>query len=432
MSKRLWILSPATMMVFGFLSFYVFVPLFHPEQSCYSGFYAKPELFVFPYLYILICTASFFLGYYFIARILKETTLIPRKYIEHKYHRYLPLLCIAMWVGSIVSVSRVYASSGLPLILAILPQGRSGGPFESAIGQGSYITYTKIVAGTLQISASIITGFILSQIRLRRFIRVVLLALWALVVASALSSGTRYHFLYVLIPGLLIYRSAWWKSASLKSITRTVTTVVLIVLFGISLQWLSRGVGGLWGISNIKASNISSMGGDPSGDQGVFLHGVIASLDRNDLETLNGDSYLMGLLWFIPRAVWPSKPGSDFNVTIMPTYRGTNIEYNPRTTISLGILGELVLNYGLIITIIVMYVYGLALGFIWNQFRLNINSVYAWMYYAPTTVLVYMLVRGGFASMWSPVSSALVVVYALMYLIRRLDTSRYSVPLTLL
>jgi len=73
---------------------------------------------------------------------------------------------------------------------------------------------------------------------------------------------------------------------------------------------------------------------------------VNAYLDSGETTAAYGARYLNELLNFIPRAIWPSKPLLGIDYAIWRGYQSDDSELGVNTTISSGMIGGGVLNFG--------------------------------------------------------------------------------------
>jgi hypothetical protein len=76
---------------------------------------------------------------------------------------------------------------------------------------------------------------------------------------------------------------------------------------------------------------------------------VNAYLDSGDTSPAYGARYLNELLNFVPRAIWPSKPLIGIDYAIWRGFESAEGELGVRATISTGMIGGGVLNFGQIL-----------------------------------------------------------------------------------
>ncbi len=73
---------------------------------------------------------------------------------------------------------------------------------------------------------------------------------------------------------------------------------------------------------------------------------ILEFIDRGVLSVDNGYTYLTELFNVIPRAIWPDKPGIGLDYAIARGFGGNDNDTGVYATISHGMIGQGVLNFG--------------------------------------------------------------------------------------
>lgn len=150
-----------------------------------------------------------------------------------------------------------------------------------------------------------------------------------------------------------------------------------------------------------------------------WLIGVsIENVDRGAFEITNGESLAFALVSWVPRAIWINKPvvgGSGDLVS-----RITGITFAENTSIGIGHVLELYMNFGQPGVLFGMFVLGFVLRFIdLNASQcLTANAYLSWVrWILPGMALIN--VGGSFAEMVASLASFLIVGFILQYGIKR-------------
>ena len=176
-------------------------------------------------------------------------------------------------------------------------------------------------------------------------------AMFAITLPNFFFSGTRSAFLAVTVPFMITYLFYGRRLLILK------LAILAIAFFCLKEGFRFVQVFRHEGFREVLASgNPYELMDEDVGTVGLNMIGelcfVNAYLDSGDTSPAYGARYLNELLNFIPRAIWPSKPllGIDYAI-----WRGHEIvdreegELGVNTTISSGMIGGGVLNFGQIL-----------------------------------------------------------------------------------
>jgi oligosaccharide repeat unit polymerase len=170
-------------------------------------------------------------------------------------------------------------------------------------------------------------------------------AMFAITLPSFFLSGTRSGFLAVTVPFMITYLFYGRRLLILK------LAILAIAFFclkeGFRFVQVFRGVGFREVLASENAYELM--------DEDVRTVGlnmiqelcfVNAYLDSGETTPAYGARYLNELLNFIPRAIWPSKPLLGIDYAIWRGYQSDDSELGVNTTISSGMIGGGVLNFG--------------------------------------------------------------------------------------
>jgi len=170
-------------------------------------------------------------------------------------------------------------------------------------------------------------------------------AMFAITLPSFFLSGTRSGFLAVSVPFLITYLFYGRRLLILKLAILAITFFCLKE--GFRFVQVFRGVG----FREVLASeNVYDLMDEDVRTVGLNmiqeLCFVNAYLDSGETTPAYGARYLNELLNFVPRAIWPSKPLLGIDYAIWRGYQSDDSELGVNTTISSGMIGGGVLNFG--------------------------------------------------------------------------------------
>jgi hypothetical protein len=161
-------------------------------------------------------------------------------------------------------------------------------------------------------------------------------------------SGTRSGFLAVSVPFLITYLFYGRRLLILKLAILAITFFCLKE--GFRFVQVFRNVGFREVLASQNAYELMDEKDEDVRTVGLNMIGelcfVNAYLDSGETTAAYGARYLNELLNFIPRAIWPSKPLLGIDYAIWRGYQSDDSELGVNTTISSGMIGGGVLNFG--------------------------------------------------------------------------------------
>jgi len=170
-------------------------------------------------------------------------------------------------------------------------------------------------------------------------------AMFAITLPSFFLSGTRSGFLAVTVPFMITYL---FYGRRLLIVKLAILAIAFFCLKeGFRFVQVFRGVG----FREVLASeNVYDLMDEDVRTVGLNmiqeLCFVNAYLDSGETTPAYGARYLNELLNFVPRAIWPSKPLLGIDYAIWRGYQSDDSELGVNTTISSGMIGGGVLNFG--------------------------------------------------------------------------------------
>jgi oligosaccharide repeat unit polymerase len=176
-------------------------------------------------------------------------------------------------------------------------------------------------------------------------------AMFAITLPSFFLSGTRSGFLAVTMPFMITYLFYGRRLLILK------LAILAIAFFCLKEGFKFVQVFRLGGFREVLASeNPYQLMDDRDEDErtvGLNMIGELCFvndyLDSGETSPAYGARYLNELLNFIPRAIWPSKPLLGIDYAIWRGHESDDSELGVNTTISSGMIGGGVLNFGQIL-----------------------------------------------------------------------------------
>lgn len=144
-----------------------------------------------------------------------------------------------------------------------------------------------------------------------------------------------------------------------------------------------------------------------------FKQIVDTTIYASDHEALNGVNFLGAALFWIPRALWPSKPGSTGELV------STELGY-PYNNVSSPLPAEALVSFGPIGVLVVLGLFGLAIAKIELGVRQQRGAdIHQTLLYAVATGFVTILLRGALVGVAPIVGSSFVLIGALWLLVAR-------------
>lgn len=205
--------------------------------------------------------------------------------------------------------------------------GSDAGAYGFLVSTGAYL-YVLVLS---------LLGLLLTLTRaptLRVVLVVCILVSWP----YAFLQGSRNVALAVITPSLIAYLLIGKRSLFVK------TAFAIVALFGV--DFLMRGM--------IELRNVGFSGTlqdlDDTKHLGLNMASELAYivdfLDKNILEVSWGLGYMTEALNVIPRAMWPEKPALGIEYAVARGFGGSDADIGVFATISTGVIGQGVLNFG--------------------------------------------------------------------------------------
>jgi len=173
-------------------------------------------------------------------------------------------------------------------------------------------------------------------------------AMFAITLPSFFLSGTRSGFLAVTVPFMITYLFYGRRLLIVKLAILAITFFCLKE--GFRFVQVFRNVGFREVLASENAYELMDEKDEDVRTVGLNMIGelcfVNAYLDSGETTAAYGARYLNELLNFIPRAIWPSKPLLGIDYAIWRGYQSDDSELGVNTTISSGMIGGGVLNFG--------------------------------------------------------------------------------------
>ena len=393
-------LFSATMV--GFIYFYCLTPLIFPEKVLF----VINENNLVPILLILISSIiCFAAGYHIFPKIRwrgfeKEINhpFIPSRTLWLAFIVVLGTLLIliaqsnsaGMNLIDYVSVSR-YANADVNVFRT---DPESSLRYLSMIGDYIILTVLPLIVASAYMNP-------------KKIILLGLLVLTSLFFGWVIyKTGGRIRMLMYCLSGLLTYYFLVRPSTK-KIILFSCATVICLLLLT-QFQYLDRKKIG--GTSDLEMN----FGLDIYSDQNVALSMILEGIRSNRINYLYGESYALAAVQFIPRVIFPTKPGGEEMYAKL-----ASVNYYGYWNVSYGIMGEMITNFGLWFFPIGMFLYGGILKNIWQLFLRNQNSPIAVMSYAIAYGAIFFTVRGSFASSFSTMFYSCLFLFAVTRLVVR-------------
>jgi oligosaccharide repeat unit polymerase len=255
----------------------------------------------------------------------------------------------AIWlVLFILGIARI----GGDVMGAVLPLGGRAGATMWGRGavESSAIGFLITFAGYLFMAVTAFLG-VLVFFQRSTGSRLFAGAMFAITLPNFFFSGTRSGFLAVTVPFMITYLFYGRRLLILK------LAILAIAFFCLKEGFRFVQVFRLGGFREVLASENAYEFMDER-DEDVRTVGlnmiqelcfVNDYLDSGETSPAYGARYLNELLNFVPRAIWPSKPLLGIDYAIWRGYQSDDSELGVNTTISSGMIGGGVLNFGQIL-----------------------------------------------------------------------------------
>ena len=238
------------------------------------------------------------------------------------------------------------ARMGGDVIGAVFPvDGRAGVTMWGRGAVESSATGFLIASAAYVFSA--VTAFLGVLVFFQRttFWRVLAGAMFAITLPYFFFEGARSHFLAVLLPFILTYLLYGRHPLVVRFVILAVAFVCLDQGFRFVTAFRSTGFRELLAAENpyeLMDEDVRTTGLNMIQE----LCFVNTYLDSGDTSPAYGARYLNELLNFVPRAIWPSKPLIGIDYAIWRGFESPEGDLGVTTTISTGMIGGGVLNFG--------------------------------------------------------------------------------------
>jgi oligosaccharide repeat unit polymerase len=405
--------SPLSLCMFGFLYFLIITPTFFPK---YFEVYKYPNEFIPLVIVILLGMLSYCLGF----------RLSP------DVHWFW----LDRWMNNKISKRRlsniVLCFIFLYILIIFYISQKADMPLKSFIFQNYYflgnkeMLMIKFQGGAyyvLYIFRLLPTVFILPAIAcfddphlplLKRILIIFGIILMGVIIFY---SGARMPLaIYCGSIGVyLILKDRNKKTKKVKNFCKTVTFIVVILLFLSSSQIITRGQHYLFNsldtgfkLMPAIAYNLAS----ETTDQNYTLYRAIKANKEGRLQHLYGESFFLVFVAFVPRALWATKPGGDDMYRKLIAIDPWMSNYN----ISHSILGELIYNFGWIGIIVGMIFFGTCSGIWWHLFIKYRDKKQMLILYSMSIIQIAFIVRGTFNATFGALMYPMLMVIILLSL----------------
>lgn len=350
---------PYFAVVFTVAAWYFIEPLYLPEEFRHF----EPNELETAYSAILIALVSF-AGSTPVA--LKLTR--PKQNAEVLTTVHVSAERVLIFVTSLWLLLLAYGTFRMEgdLLGALFPLGARSGVhmWSRAAGAGSGADgFIVSTASYLYLLCLASFGILRSLVQGRLWTSVVVLLMlisWPYVVLQ----GSRNLVLAVVLPGLCSYMLFSGHGLLRKGIVAASSLACLDLLFRIIIQYRNEGyrdvdIGDLEGVRHLGLNMASE------------LAYCVQYIVNGRLEISYGQRYLAELLNVIPRAFWPDKPLIGIDYAVARGFGGAAGDIGVNATLSTGLIGGGVLNFGLVVgPIIVGLLMSLWVGLL-SRFRLQ-------------------------------------------------------------
>src|SRR5438034_10164215 len=249
----------------------------------------------------------------------------------------------AIWL--LLFLIGIYRMNG-DVINAVLPLDGRGG--ETMWGRGavssSAMGFLISFGGYLFNAATAFLGALIFFQRGTAW-RLLAGAMFAITLPSFFFAGTRSHFLVAVLPFIITYLFYGRHPLIVRFTVLAVAFVCLDQGFRFVTVFRSTGFREVLAAENpyeLVDENVRTSGLNMIQE----LCFVNTYLDSGDTSPAYGARYLNELLNFVPRAIWPSKPLIGIDYAIWRGFKSPEGDLGVSTTISTGMIGGGVLNFG--------------------------------------------------------------------------------------
>lgn len=202
---------------------------------------------------------------------------------------------------------------------------------------------------------------------------------------------------------------------SIKKIHIPVIMIFFSVIILAFLQIRTRRLGGIQtlldGSTNPKTIINSLEFLDFTYDENYNLYGSLRADQQGRIKYLYGESYVMPFVLFVPRNMWPNKPGGT---DMYEKLRTVNQKGYWGTTYSA--LGELIVNFSRFAIVPGMFIWGILLGWWRWLFIRNLYAEKMKILYSMTVIPLLFLVRGPFHTFVSSILYSMVLTLAILHI----------------
>ena len=335
--RKTWA-PPFLAVLFTFAFWYMVEPLYVPEE-----FQPFSQAIVWDaYAYGIVFLLAFALSFLALAPVFRparraSAARLGRKARARELARTADRLVVPLAIFWAVLAAYGTWRVGGDVVQALFPlEGRSGlHMWQRSAGAGAGASgFLVSAASYLYLLVSAAFGALLPLAR-KRSTRLLLVVLIALSWPYLFLQGSRAQTLIAVLPMVASFYMFGRASAAVKVLAVVLTAAALYIWFGIVIQMRSEQAA-------LTEITLGSEFTNMASELCWMLH-----FQQNDLlQPSLGAGYVAEVLNFVPRAIWPNKPLIGIDYAIMRGFGGASTDMGLRATISTGMVGQGMANFG--------------------------------------------------------------------------------------
>ena len=224
---------------------------------------------------------------------------------------------------------------------------------------------------------------------------------------------------------LFYYKKLLWRTIAVRSIFWAIGgifAISLLLYLGATRSERVRGSGELKSSKTFSIENFQSFGGAVASGYVIFGKVLYDYQNGSEFGFQYGKTYIPGLIFWIPRSIWPSKPITGGGIATFIWYNTTEAPSN----VSPSPIGEAYINFGFLGAIFIPFLAGwFVRGF--NNYLINNQSSevlwLVWFAVAPDYATQW---RGDFTSMFVQAFLRVAFILILAWATKRIGSQAYE------
>ncbi|MFN2176200.1 MAG: O-antigen polymerase [Anaerolineales bacterium] len=384
-----FLFSPMTWVLIGFIFFLTLTPLFYPQEfEVYTNPNQYIRLFLTTWLGILLFSTSYTFAPTITTGFISDWLFKP--ILINKLTKLILIAIGIYWIAQyFISISGGFSFFEYLLMDRYL----LGDKYELQKLFGN-VYYLRLIVGIIPSAITIPAIYCLLNPMVGKFNKSFIASGFILILFKAVLAGGRFSMAKEIISPIIYLMVKDENKQYLSRRNLAIGSIAILLVMILAMVQISSRYKGITSVLSGDFKPMSALKRNlvtHTVDQNFVMHRILQAEQSGDLEHVLGESYVLTFVAFIPRSLWSGKPaGPDMYEKL------SNINPFPNYNISYSVLGEMIVNFGLISIIPGMLIFGFSAGIWWNIFQKNRHSDKMQILYSWSVLSFAFMVRGNF------------------------------------